>query len=489
MKEYSVFDLEANGLNPDRIWCIAAKSGGGKLKSTINYKHMVKFFTSQKILVGHNITRFDIPVVERLLGIKVNALLVDTLALSWYLYPERMKHGLEDWGEYFGVPKPKIDNWDNLSIEEYLYRCEEDVRINTLLWEKMWNDLNNIYDDEDTIWKFIRYLAFKMDCAREQERSKWKLDVEKCREEAEKLSAEQEVTLKKLAAAMPRVKKWDTRSRPAKPFKKDGTYSAIGARWFALVRRTYPELTDEEVESFDGQIDVERPELEEEGNPGSHIQVKDWLTSLGWVPETFKYVRDKETGDVRSIPQINLEHGGGICPSIRKLYNIEPNLKYLEGLGVLSHRLSILNGFLDNNDNGFISAQMAGFTNTLRLKHKTIVNIPGVDKPYGEMIRGLLIAREGMELCGSDMSGLEDRLKQHYIYPYDPEYVKEMNTEDYDPHLSLALQAGAVTIQQVAAYKSNEDKSISSIRHTFKQGNYALKIAHVKSCEFRGTLK
>jgi DNA polymerase III epsilon subunit-like protein len=433
---------------------------------------MRKFFTKTKILVGHNIQRFDVPVVERLLNIKVNALLVDTLALSWYLYPERIRHGLEEWGEEFGIPKPVIKDWDNLSVEEYIHRCEEDVRINTTLWEKMWRDLMDLYEDEDSVWNFIRYLSEKMDCAREQERSGWKLDVDKCKTELESLQAIQAETLAKLTSAMPKVKKYASKSRPAKPFKKDGTYSATGARWFALVRREYPGFNERQVEEFNGTI--EELHHEEEGNPKSSIQVKDWLYSLGWKPQTFKYLRDKETGDIREIPQINLEHGAGICPSVSNLYSVEPNLVHLDGLGVVNHRIGLLNGFLnDVDEQGYIKAQVSGLTNTLRFKHKTIVNLPKVGKPYGDVIRGVLIAPDGYELCGSDMASLEDRLKQHYIYPYDPEYVDEMNRSDYDPHLSLALLAGSISAEQMQAYTDGTDKSIKPIRDIFKNGNYA----------------
>lgn len=469
--DVSIFDIEANGLNPDKIWCLAVKDKG-KSKSTPSYDNMRKFFTKANILVGHNIIRYDIPVVEKLLGIKVNALLVDTLALSWYLYPERRVHGLEEWGEYFGVPKPQVDDWENLSIEEYLHRCEEDVKINTLLWEKMWRDLMDIYEDEDAIWKFIRYLTDKMDCAREQERSKWKLDVDRCRTELEKLQAIQTETFSKLKTAMPKVEVFTTKSRPAKPFKKDGTYSTHGAKWFALVREHNPEWNEEQVTSFSGTIDVLTSE--EEGNPNSSIQLKSWLNSLGWKPETFKYNRDKETGDIREIPQINLEHGAGICPSVSKLYSIEPNLEYLEGYGILNHRISLLSGFIDSVDEeGYIKAQINGLTNTLRFKHKTIVNLPKVGKAYGDIIRGVLIAPDGHELCGSDMSSLEDRLKQHYIYPYDPDYVNEMNRSDYDPHLSLAVLARAISTEQMQAYIDGTDKSIKPVRDIFKNGNYA----------------
>lgn len=472
MDGLTIFDIEANGLDDaDRIWCLAIKNKQGS-KYTSSYDNMRKFFSKAKVLVGHNIIRYDIPTLERILEIRIDALLVDTLALSWYLYPNRIKHGLEEWGEEFGVPKPEIDNWHDLTIEEYIHRCEEDVKINTILWEKMWRDLKSIYEDEESIWNFIRYLSDKMDCAREQERSKWKLDIDRCRTELETLQTIQTETLAKLASAMPKVKKYVTKSRPAKPFKKDGTYSATGANWFALVRQTYPKLTEESVIEFNGEIDVFHHE--DEGNPKSPIQIKDWLYSLGWKPETFKYDRDKETGDIRKIPQINLEHGAGICPSVSRLYSIEPNLVHLEGLGVVNHRIGLLSGFLESADGeGYLKAQIAGLTNTLRFKHKTIVNLPKVGKPYGDIIRGVLIAPEGYELCGSDMSSLEDRLKQHYIYPYDPDYVNEMNRSDYDPHLSLALLAGAISYEAMQAYINGTDKSIKPIRDIFKNGNYA----------------
>lgn len=471
MSNIAIFDIEADGLDASRIWCLAVKQSTGS-KATTSYENMRKFFTNAEVLVGHNIVRYDIPTVERLLGIKVNALLVDTLALSWYLYPNRILHGLEEWGEYFGVPKPPIKNWTDLSVEEYLHRCKEDVKINTLLWEKMWRDLKAIYDDEESIWAFIKYLSRKMDAAREQERSRWKLDVDRCSTELEKLRGIQAETLAKLTDAMPKVKKYVNKTRPAKPFKKDGTYSTTGTRWFALVREHHPGLSDEEVEAYDGHI----LELhsEETGNPKSSVQIKAWLEDLGWKPETFKYDRDKDTGDIRKIPQINLEHGAGICPSVSKLYPIEPKLELLEGLGVLNHRIALLNGFIESvDDDGYIKAQIAGLTNTLRFKHKTVVNLPKVGKPYGDLIRGVLIAPDGFELCGSDMASLEDRLKQHYIYPHDPEYVKEMNREDYDPHLSLALLAGDISHDAMAAYLAGTDKSIKPIRDIFKNGNYA----------------
>lgn len=460
----TVFDLEGDGLKPTKIHCISVNTG--KIHSTANYDDMRKFFLSAKILVGHNIQRFDIPVVERLLGIEVKAKLVDSLAISWYLYPERARHGLAEWGEEFGVPKPVVEDWEDQPLEVYIHRCEEDVRINTLLWEKQWKHLLKLYGSEEEVWRLIDYLTFKMDCAREQERSRWKLDVEFCTTRRDALQIEADAKVVELAKAMPLVPIVAKKTRPKKPFKKNGQPSTIGEAWFELLKEhNLPAEYDGVVEVVTGY---------KEPNPGSHDQIKSWLYSLGWTPTTFKYDRT-ETGDLRKIPQVQQDKtkGPGLCSSVKKLYAKEPKLEILDGLSILTHRISVLNGFLDNVDeDGYVQAQVQGLTNTLRFKHKVVVNLPGVDKPYGSDVRGCLVAPEGYELCGSDMSSLEDRTKQHYMWPHDPDYVKEMMVPDFDPHLDLAQFAGALTPLQVAMHKAKEEDH-GVARKLYKAVNYS----------------
>lgn len=460
-----VFDIEADGLNPSKIHCISVQKGKSPIKSTDVYDNMRKYFTKAKVLVGHNIARYDIPVVERLLDIKVKAKIVDTLAISWYLYPNRILHGLADWGEEFGIPKPKIDDWEGLTTEEYIHRCTEDVKINKRLWDKMWRDLNKLYDTEEEVWRLIDYLSFKMDCAREQEQRKWKLDVPLCKKNLDELLGFKDEKVQELIAAMPKVVKYKQKSKPAKPFKMNGEPSAHGVKWFELLaEHNLPE-------DYEGTVEV--VDKEEEPKPTSVKQVKDWLYSLGWEPETFKYKRDKDTNEITKIPQVNLEHGKGICPSIKRLYVKEPALESLDGLSVLTHRISILNGFLDNVDeDGYVKAQIQGLTNTLRFKHKVVVNLPGVGKPFGAYIRACLSCPTGYVLLGSDMSSLEDRTKQHYMYQYDPDYVDEMNQEGFDPHLDIAEEAGMMTSDQVMEFKAG-DKTLNHIRHNAKQVNYS----------------
>lgn len=467
-----VFDVEADGLldNATKLHCVCVHNlSTGSDHSYVDYDDTRKFLSNADVLIGHNIIRYDIPLLEKLLGIKIKAKLVDTLPLSWYLEPERVKHGLEEWGEEFNIPKPVITDWQNLSQEDYIHRCEEDVKINVKLWKRFKNHLTVLYGDWEKAKPLIDYLSFKMDCAREQERSKWKLDKAYALQSLQKLTETKEEKRARLVASMPSVPVYALRKRPAKPFKKDGSYSSTGARWFALLKaHNLPQDYQDVVKE---QTGVKDP------NPNSSEQVKNWLYSYGWKPDEFKYDRDKDTGEITKRPLVNKEaaKGGGLSDSVKRLIEVHPELEPLDEYGVVSHRISLLEGFLEFAGNSdFIEAQIAGITNTMRFKHKVAVNLPKVTRHYGEEIRGCLIASDDEhELCGSDMYSLEDRLKQHFIYPYDPEYVEEMNVPDYDPHLALALLAKEVTEVQVDDYKSGVSKAIKPIRDIFKNGNYA----------------
>lgn len=484
-----IFDIEGDSLNPTKIHCLSAKHvDGGDVFSTTDYELMRKMLTNAEVLIGHHIQRFDIPVLERLLGIKITATLIDTLALSWVLDPQykgterkKLGHGLAQYGEEFGVPKPKIDDWENLPIEEYIRRCEEDVKITYELWKKQLGILMNLYGSKDKAWPFLKYIEFKMDCAREQERSRWKLDVPFCEEALISLSEEKIQKSEELAAIMPRVPTYAWRQPPAKPVNKDGTLSATGEKWKLLM--AYLGLPEDHAEKVKVVTGTTEP------NPDSNAQKKEYLFSLGWVPQTFKHDKDKD-GNLKEIPQIQNEKRDGICPSIKLLYEIEPRLEALEGLTVITHRANLLKGFLRDQEDGWLSARVQGLTNTLRFQHAEVVNLPKVGVAYGDKVRGSLVAHDGHMHVGADMTALEDRLKHHFIYPHDPKYVERMSVPDYDPHLALAVMARLATEQDADLYKWYNKlkapeqaavdpvkvamvKRIGQIRSIAKNGNYA----------------
>ena len=172
----TVFDIETDGLLDvlTKIHVMSWSNDMGEVKHTHDYDEMRYVLLNTETLVGHNQIRFDIPAVEKVLGIKVKARLIDTLALSWYLHHDRLKHGLEGYGEEYGVPKPVIKDWNTLTPEEYAHRCDEDVKINNRLWRDLDMKLNRLYGEPEDKDRLIDYLSFKLDCAREQEALQWK---------------------------------------------------------------------------------------------------------------------------------------------------------------------------------------------------------------------------------------------------------------------------------------------------------------------------
>ena len=472
MQEYVVFDIETDGLIEDvtRIHCLSyqkIKNGEVIDKGTItSYGYMKDFLDENPLLVGHNIIRYDIPVLEKILDYKFKySRFIDTLGLSWYLYPSEIKHGLEQWGEKLGVEKPKIKDWSNLRLKDYIHRCESDVEINKLLFLKQLNYLAILYSsDLVQINNLINYLGFKLDCAREQEEVGCKINLDLVNESLQELYSLKNEKIRTLVEAMPKYITYKEVTKPNKTHKINGELSNAGIKWFNL-------LEDQGLpQDYEGVVTVKVSE--EDGNPASTTQLKSWLDSLGWEPRTFEY-RKNTAGEVKAIPQIYVEDQ--VCDSIKDLYTIEPALESLDMLSLINHRIGVFETIknLTNSDN-YIKAEIGGFTNTLRFKHrKPIANLPKVFKFYGDKIRGAIISPdENSILCGSDMSSLEDTTKQHYMYFFDPEYVTQMRVPGFDPHLDIAVLAGMLTPEQSEQHKRKE-VDYSQIRNKAKTVNFA----------------
>lgn len=319
-------------------------------------------------------------------------------------------------------------------------------------------------DLSEEAWRLIDYLTFKMDCAKEQESLRWKLDVEKTQEAYDQIMLLKEEKVVQLAEAMPKRVITRVATKPKVMYKKDGELSSHGEKWVELCKEYKQPIT---TQSFAIKVG------EEQGNPNSSDQVKDWLYSLGWQPRTFKFVRDKTTGEERQIEQVRDD--GELCESVKELNELDPAVDLLDGLTVLTHRAGILKSFLDCvSPDGYLKAEIAGFTNTMRFKHsKPLVNLPSVDKPYGDVIRGVLTCPDGYVLAGADMTSLEDTTKRHYMKPLDPDYIEEMSREGFDPHLDLCKFAGEITQGDIDAYNRGEKPELKKVRKAYKVVNYS----------------
>ena len=305
--------------------------------------------------------------------------------------------------------------------------------------------MTNIYSEEQ--WRIIHYINFKMECLAKQEDYGLAINKDSIKKHIDELQGQKDPIISSLKEAMPKVPQYRKKSKPKVTHKKDGTLSKLGEEWFRLLKSNkLPMNYSGDLEILTGYDDP---------NPGSTPQVKDWLFSMGWEPTLFKYTRNKETGEEKKVEQVRHfspsdPKRGELADCVVKLKEKNPAVEYLEKITLINHRISVFEGFLNNErtDRGYpyVVAGAGGFTNTLRFKHRTpVVNLPKVGKFFGEEIRGSLVAKTGKIFLGSDMVSLESTTKKHYMYPHDPDYVEEMTQDGYDEHLSLSVFAGVLT--------------------------------------------
>lgn len=606
-KDATVFDIESDGLldKATMFHVLSFHMANGKCGSILGdnkerFKKFLNYHIDNEIpVVAHNGICFDVALCEKLLGINLEKLMViDTLAISWYLNTKRSMHGLNSFLEDYGIPKPTVGEaeWikpirgiklsirvegkgkdkikivtykhledledqsdeyktiglditkedmslisENESDESYLkrveehtklmiFRCEEDVKINVALWQDFMKRLHEIYtitkscvDDgkvdpkrvnssevvyldryvgtstvDEYINRCLTFLMFKMDCARLQEKTRWKADVKYLEETEEELSLLVNTAKDALEAIMPPVPKYTKRTKPkGDPNKKDGSPKVATLRWNDTVDQfgMKDHFGNPMVLTTDDENIITLLSKYEDPNANSSDQLKKFFFSHGWVPQTFKYVKDNEAMEAwvkggfrkkdkpvpRMVPQISKdgEDGKELCPSILVLAEKEPEILKYNKYTMIKHRLDTIRGFLrDVSEDGYLQARIGGYTNTLRVQHREIVNLVGVDKPYGENIRGGLTCLEDEILLGSDLSSLEDRTKHHFMLPHDPDYVATMMADDYDPHILTAHSAGMVSDLELQGFKEGTlsgaiKDAVTKARKGGKTTNYA----------------
>jgi len=453
MAKEIIFDIEADGLLNDvtKVHVLSyAVVGEWKVKSLYEYSDIVNFFKqTDAIFIGHFISNYDLAVLERIVGVKIDFPFYDTLFLSHYILPKRNEYSLESFGVDFGVEKVKITDWSNLSREEYTNRCETDVKINSNLYMRIKSRLEVLYNgDEKTIGDLLKYMSFKAGCAFEQVMNPCRINADAAYDLIIKMAEERDEKLSKLKLIMPKVPVRGVKTKPKVMRRKDGSLSSAAEDWYQFLKRAkLPE---------DTQGPISYAKSFREPNPASTTQIKDWLFSLGWDPVTFKYVRDKETNQFKRIPQV-LKENKELCESVIVLAEKHPELYELQGLGVLNHRIAQVEGFIRDASDGWLSQELVGLTSTHRMKHGKIVNLPGVDKPWGKEIRGLFIAPDDHVVFGVDVVSSEAKTRDHFIKPYDPKYVEEMSSPDFDAHLDMAVRTGLLTQEQAVAHKRGEE--------------------------------
>lgn len=205
-----------------------------------------------------------------------------------------------------------------------------------------------------------------------------------------------------------------TESGATKAFKADGTLTAHANMW--LLKNDPSPSGDFCKVAF------------EPFNIHSSSQVKELMLKNGWQPSEYNFKKDKHGKPIKggnnslilTSPKLpgNTEEWDRVAEQI----NI-PSIKMIAEYNKASHRRSQIQGLIKNtrSDHRIGSQANTCSTNTARMTHRQVVNIPKADSKvfYGHEMRSLFVTSPGMVLVGVDASALEARCEAHYIYPYD----------------------------------------------------------------------
>lgn len=424
-----VFDIETNGLDFDdgnfidrvhSVFCLVSCSPDGtslhKYYDTDGLRELgtapvyqaikeLEALGPDDVLIGHNIIQFDLPVLRKLYGFVPKCRIYDTLVASRTLFPDRAGgHSLRAWGERLGYPKQQFEEFGEFSLSMLEY-CVNDTVVNGRIYKALRQEHTQAWNQAiDLEHRFAEIIS-------NQERKGFYFDRDKgeglihtWQEELDDL----DTRINKSVTANCELDK-----SISKPFKINGD----------LASRTRTVCDNVGIDCADvvGPFDTfayRRPNL------NSAVQLKRVLLELGWKPVNYT-----ATGEPR----------------------LDDSIKEVGELGSLVHRRnrvskgqSKVQGLLDRVDSG---SRIHGGgnpcgTNTSRMKHQLIVNIPRVTSPFGNEMRSLFAVPSGKILVGYDAASLELRILAHYIG--NEEYNERITTKDksQDAHTLAAKAAG-----------------------------------------------
>lgn len=453
-----VFDIEANGLydEADTIWCICAKDiDTGEtyewhttqqsklseesaqresytklhLKTSNKYYNQCtwNFITQAKELIGHNIINYDLPLLKKLWNWTPDesTKITDTLVMSRLANPDRAKpsgypgkggpHSLEAWGYRVGKGKLDHEDWSIFS-PAMLRRCRADVEINYLVYHSVSRELEDFSDESIQLEHGFAPIIT------DQEHHGILFDVPRALEYVEELTKKIQAIDEEIVPRLPRT--LEILGVPIlKPFLQTGGYRKQTQQYIeeAYVGQTNPvagPFTRIKYVDFD---------------LGSTEKVKRYLLDNGWEPDSWNF--SKTTGE-RTSPKLEGSFRGvdGEIPR-----RVKERITW-------RHRRSQIEGWLKHvrTDNTIPAGANTNGTNTGRMRHSIVVNIPKANHYketgdliwetdhqkdiYGTQMRSLFIPREGYKLIGHDAAGLELRMLAHYMN--DPEFTREVISGD-----------------------------------------------------------
>jgi len=394
-------------------------------------------------LIGHNILRHDLPVLDKLYGWepRPGVVIRDTKVIARLKHPDvndtdaqlildggmpagkeyRGKHSIGAWGFRLGVPKlhEDITDWSQWT-PDMQERCAGDVVTNLRLWDFLQAD--DYSQDAIELEQDIDVLVWLM------ERAGVPFDIQAAGQLHVLLLEKKEQLEKALVAQFGswlapdgpnnglRIPKKSRIARSKRPNRQGDTgqhtvpeHYLAGAQYTKLKRVEF--------------------------NPQSRQHIERVLRQRGWEPTEF-------------TPSGQAKIDEAVIDVLTKQY---PETSGLGELMLVNKRLSQLvegDSALvrccgsDGRIHGVINPMG---TQTSRGSHfkPNLAQVPSVKSPYGEEFRGLFKVPPGWVLVGADQEGLEGRGLAHFLAAFDEGAYGEMLLRG-DPHWASTKALGFV---------------------------------------------
>lgn len=397
-----IFDLETNGLLDEvsTVHCLVIKDTETGAVYTYDSKTSsqriefgLRMLESGKTIVGHNVIKYDIPVIQKLYPwFKVDkAKVLDTLVLARLVYanikehdvtlmrdeklPKKNfgSHSLQSWGYRLGEHKGDYTGGWEVFSQEMLDYCVQDIEVTHKLLDKL---LAKEFSQESI--DLEHQVAWLM---AQQERNGFYFN--------EKAGSELYSVL---------VKRRGDLERELKDY--------FGS-WTVNLPDFIPKVNNK-TRGYEKGVPVKRTKVIE-FNPSSRDHIADRLINLyGWQPVDFT------EGGKPQVDEVVLEKlDYPPCKLLTEYLLVQKRVSQLSE-GTQAWLKLVKKGRIHGtvNTNGAVTGRATH-------AYPNISQVPSSSSPYGHECRALFTVPNGWTLVGADASGLELRCLAHYMAKWD----------------------------------------------------------------------